>query len=138
MTTTAGSGPPHRPPVSSQELARARTAIADLLSRSQAFRALESETRHRLVRDTTRIAAVLAQSTVALPERDATRSEAVAAERLLTALDFPSFVSDLVAGVFDAIVDASIEQMEAYGRLVADVCASIDDFRDNRFGNSLS
>jgi hypothetical protein len=43
-------------------------------------------------------------------------------------VDFPAFVAGLVQGVFGAIVDASIEQMEAYGELVQAVSKSLDGF----------
>jgi hypothetical protein len=43
-------------------------------------------------------------------------------------VDFPVFVADLIAGVFQAIVDASIEQMEAYADLLDEVTKSLDEF----------
>jgi hypothetical protein len=47
-------------------------------------------------------------------------------------VDFPSFVADLIEGVFRAIVDGSIQQMEAYADLMSDVAKSVDAFaRDN-------
>jgi hypothetical protein len=49
---------------------------------------------------------------------------------LLQAVNFPEFVSGLIKGVFHAIVQSSIEQMEAYGRLVADVAKTLNQFRD--------
>ena len=51
----------------------------------------------------------------------AAREGAAVAGALLRAVDFPTFVSRLIQGVFHAIVESSIEQMEAYGTLVADV-----------------
>jgi hypothetical protein len=53
-----------------------------------------------------------------------------AAGRLLQAVDFPTFVSSLVKGVFNAVVSSSIEQMKAYGELVQSVAMSLNDFRD--------
>lgn len=44
-------------------------------------------------------------------------------------MDFPDFVGDLINGIYDAIVDASIQQMEAYGELAGSVAKTIDDFR---------
>lgn len=49
---------------------------------------------------------------------------------LLNAVNFPNFVSGLIQGVFHSIVQSSIEQMEAYGRLVADVAKTLNQFRD--------
>jgi hypothetical protein len=49
---------------------------------------------------------------------------------LLQKVNFPTFVASLIEGVFHAIVKASIEQMEAYGKLVASVAKSLNQFRD--------
>ncbi len=47
-------------------------------------------------------------------------------------VDFPAFVSGLIKGVFQAIVDSSIQQMHAYGELVANVAKTVDQFaQDN-------
>lgn len=40
-------------------------------------------------------------------------------------VDFPAFVAELIGGVFEATVDASIEQMEAYADLVAAAAADL-------------
>lgn len=47
---------------------------------------------------------------------------------LVKTVDFPEFVSGLIQGVFQAIVDASIQQMEAYGELLAATAKSVDQF----------
>lgn len=49
-------------------------------------------------------------------------------ERTLNAIAFPTFVSDLIQGTFRAIVDASIQQMEAFGNLLANVAKTVDQF----------
>ncbi|HSO39932.1 MAG TPA: hypothetical protein VLT33_45710, partial [Labilithrix sp.] len=46
----------------------------------------------------------------------------------LRALSFPTFVADLIRGTFQAIVNASIQQMEAYGQLLANVSRTVDQF----------
>jgi hypothetical protein len=46
----------------------------------------------------------------------------------LNAIAFPSFVADLIKGTFNAIVDASIKQMEAFGTLLANVAKTVDQF----------
>lgn len=52
--------------------------------------------------------------------------------QLVQAVDFPAFVGGLIQNVFQAIVTSSIEQMRAYGELLANVAKSVDDFaRDN-------
>jgi hypothetical protein len=46
---------------------------------------------------------------------------------LLEAVDFPNFVGTLIKDTFNAIVDSSIQQMEAYGKLVSEVATTIED-----------
>lgn len=54
------------------------------------------------------------------------------AASVLGAVDFTSFVAGLIQGTFQAIVDASIQQVREYARLVADISKSVDEFtRDN-------
>lgn len=51
---------------------------------------------------------------------------------LVKKVDFPKFVGGLIQNVFQAIVDSSIQQMRAYGELLANVAKTVDDFaRDN-------
>jgi hypothetical protein len=47
---------------------------------------------------------------------------------LITAIDFPNFVAALISGVFNAIVDASIMQMDSYSKLVKDVAQTVIRF----------
>lgn len=50
----------------------------------------------------------------------------------LNAINFPDFVAQLIQGTFQAIVDASIQQMEAYAELVKNVALTVDQFmQDN-------
>lgn len=44
------------------------------------------------------------------------------------AVDFPKFVGGLIQNVFQAIVDASIQQMEAYAELLKAVAQTVDQF----------
>ncbi|GAB2603468.1 hypothetical protein [Kribbella endophytica] len=54
------------------------------------------------------------------------------ARATLNAIDFPSFVAALIKGTFQAIVDATIQQMEAYATLLQEVAKTVDDYmRDN-------
>jgi hypothetical protein len=46
----------------------------------------------------------------------------------LNAIAFPTFVADLIKGTFQAIVNASIQQMEAYGNLLSNVAKTVDQF----------
>lgn len=106
------------------EIASACTArdLGPLLERITAFEREVRATPTRLL-SASRVFNLLpqpAQETIA-------RDTSVAAD-LIAAVDFPNFVASLIAGVFDAIVTTSIEQMEAYAQLVAAVAASVHDF----------
>ena len=90
-----------------------RRRVRQLLESTPAFRALPPDQRKQIAHDTVRAATYMADP------RGLVSQEVV---------DFPSFVAALVHGVFDAIVDASIQQMEAYAALMRDVSASVDDF----------
>jgi hypothetical protein len=51
---------------------------------------------------------------------------------LVKKVDFPKFVGGLIQNVFQAIVDSSIQQMRAYGELIANVAKTVDEFaQDN-------
>lgn len=52
------------------------------------------------------------------------------AGNLADELDFPAFVASLVHGTFDAIVDTSIRQMEAFADLVSAVAKPLDQFTE--------
>lgn len=84
-----------------------RGTVSGLLSASEAFAQLPSSAQEQIARDTSRVADFLA------------------------GVDFPQFVASLLDGTFDAIVSSSIEQMEAYGKLVAAVTAALDEFADD-------
>jgi hypothetical protein len=53
------------------------------------------------------------------------------ARATLNAIDFPSFVASLIQGTFKAIVDASIQQMEAYAELLKNVAKTVDQFMND-------
>ena len=66
------------------------------------------------------------------PRQAATETLAARAGALSDEIDFPAFVSGLVHGTFDAMVNASIRQMETYADLVSTVAKGTEDFtRDN-------
>ena len=54
----------------------------------------------------------------------------------LDAIAFPTFVAELIRGTFDAITQASIKQMEAYGRLLGNVGRSVDDFMNQNISDN--
>jgi hypothetical protein len=67
----------------------------------------------------------------------AAREGAQVAGVLLKQVNFPTFVASLIEGVFHAIVHSSIEQMEAYGKLVASVAQTLNQFRDENVSDHL-
>ena len=89
-----------------------RDAVKELLDRSPAFRSLPPKRQRELASNTVAVASAM--------------TEAEGAE--VSEVDFPAFVRDLVHGVFEAIVDASTQQMEAYAEMVAGVARSVDRF----------
>ena len=56
-------------------------------------------------------------------------------KNLVETVDFPQFVSGLIHGVFQAIVDASIQQMEAFGDLLAATAKSVDEFANDHIAD---
>ncbi len=66
----------------------------------------------------------------------AAREGAEVAGVLLQKVNFPTFVASLIEGVFHAIVHSSIEQMEAYGKLVASVAKTLNQFRDENVSDN--
>jgi hypothetical protein len=56
----------------------------------------------------------------------------------LAAIDFPQFVASLIQGTFKAIVDASIQQMEAYAALLKNVAATVDRFMDDNVTEGMA
>jgi hypothetical protein len=95
-----------------------RPRVKALLTRSPAFNSLPADQRRQIAEDMAKIANYLASD----PSRGA--------DKLVVDVEFPDFVSDLLSGVFDAIVDGSIRQMKAYAKLVAGVAKSVDEFAD--------
>jgi hypothetical protein len=47
---------------------------------------------------------------------------------LVEKLDFPTFAGGLSQGVFQAIIESSIQQMRVFGELIADVAETVDQF----------
>jgi hypothetical protein len=92
-----------------EEAAEIRRQVQQVLSRAPAYAELDAKRRRSLADGLARSIQVVTDGRVA-------------------AVDFPGFVADLIAGTFEAIVDASIKQMEAYADLVKNVAASADEF----------
>src|SRR4051812_19867189 len=75
-------------------------------------------------------AAPVAATPAATPKPPATEALAARAGALVNEIDFPGFVAGLVHGTFDAVVDASIRQMESYSSLVSAVAKTVDQFTE--------
>jgi hypothetical protein len=56
----------------------------------------------------------------------------------LNAIDFPSFVGSLIHGTFQAIVDASIQQMQAYAELLKSVSTTVDRFMEDNISDGAA
>lgn len=86
---------------------------------SSGFAALTATRRHLLANDLATLVAHVGQT-------------AGVATNTVQSVDFPKFVSDLLNGVFDSMAASSVEQMEAYTKLVAEVAKSAESFaQDN-------
>jgi hypothetical protein len=57
-------------------------------------------------------------------------------QQTLNAIAFPTFVADLIKGTFQAIVNASIQQMEAYGALLSNVAKTVDQFMTDNISDN--
>lgn len=66
----------------------------------------------------------------------AVRDGTAAFRDLVGAVDFPKFVASLVQGVFRAIVEASIQQMQAFSDLLAATSKSVDQFASDNITDS--
>ncbi|MGE0853679.1 MAG: hypothetical protein AB7O44_29385 [Hyphomicrobiaceae bacterium] len=53
---------------------------------------------------------------------------------LVQKVDFPKFVGGLIKNVFQAIVESSMDQMRAYGELIANVAKTVDQFMADNIG----
>lgn len=100
-----------------------------LLHSSPAYRALDEAARRKLATDTVAVTTFLSPQP-SPPRAGKSRASSVPGmRRPLTRPELlPEFVSALVTGTFEAVVDASVEQMEAYAALMADVAGSVEQF----------
>jgi len=150
---------PASPPVSAEALDVTRQEVRKLLESSDAFAQLSPDKREQLAKGMVQIASYLAEPDGVrlkpaqqspqvralagnVSARGSNTSEdgkftaqgaregAAVAGALLQQVNFPEFCAGLINGVFHSIVQSSIEQMEAYAKLVADVSKSLNDFRD--------
>ena len=101
-----------------------RQQVKTLLTSSPAFQSLRADKRKQISDDMTKIANYLVA--------DASSST----DKLVADVNFPDFVSNLLNGVFDSIIDSSIKQMEAYAKLVAGVAKSLDEFANENVSDN--
>lgn len=67
------------------------------------------------------------------PQRAAT-----ATREFLGAVAFPEFTASLIQGTFQAIVDSSIQQMEAYSNLLAQTAKTVDAFMQDNISDDMA
>jgi hypothetical protein len=112
--------------LSKEHHALVHDAVAKHLGRSPGFRALAAPEQASIAKNTVAIV----EEMVAPGAGDAPEGQLA----VLAAVDFPTFVADLVGGTFHAVVNASIEQMRAYAELVKSASKSVDSFADKAGG----
>ena len=138
-----------------------RVAVRDVLERTPGYRALPPPQRQSLAqamvkvstlaaeliaeegqaegeierRDTARPAVPLATAQSAQPDfgESANRIAGIT-KNVLNAVSFPRFVTDLINGVFKAMLDANAQQMNQYVQLLNAVSASAEGFERTQFG----
>ena len=137
-----------------------RRTVRGLLESSPSFRVLPPDKRKQIAHDTVRAATYmvdpggLVSREFRTPLLSATRGSpsgeltakpgqslhggTTALDALSNDVDFPAFVAALIHGVFNAIVDASIQQMEAYAALISDLAASVDDFESDAISDETA
>jgi hypothetical protein len=106
------------------------------LAASAGYRALSSAKKEMIRRDMVTVIMALAAKG-AVPRgrsfdigelRDALHAADGSGVTSIDAVNFPGFIDGLIRGVFDAIVDASIQQMDAYVDHLHELAASVDRF----------
>jgi len=145
-----------------QVLPVVRTAVRDLLSSSQAFHSLAPEERKAAAQAMVKVcqtavslmrqeakadleaksgttparARGIATAQSARQEFGGVSASKVAGttQAILNAVSFPRFVTDLINGVFRAMVDSNRQQMASYVDLIKNVAASVDGFAEMSLG----
>lgn len=130
-----------------------RGAVRDLLSSCQEFHNLAPEDRKAAARAMVKVC----QTAISLAQEEADAHAATMSARprvlamaqefgaaaskvagttqaILNAVSFPRFVTDLINGVFKALVDSNHQQMASYVELIQNVAASLDGFAETNLG----
>lgn len=137
-----------------------RPAVRDLLLSVPAFKELSPEEQEKIASGMVKIATYMSNPSGALTPLSSAQADAVETTKrrlakalgqvgqdfeagaveqgvqqfgaLVQKVDFPAFVGGLIKNVFQAIVQSSIDQMRAYGELIANVAKTVDQFaQDN-------
>jgi hypothetical protein len=121
-----------------EEIARNTALVADYLARPEGLNVRRSAPQARALDtfdDTSGREATWQEKQAAVDavgggkfSADAAREGAAVAGLLLNEVQFPTFVSGLISGVFQSITHSSIEQMEAYQKMIAAVATSLSQF----------
>ena len=152
--TTMLSAPPHD--VDPATLHNVRLEVRHILENTPAYWELPHQTRQEMAKAMVRVGSYLvdgerpgstpgARALADVPDPnfdpgrarddfgdDAAKSGTQDFASEVKAVNFPQFVADLIHGTFDAIVTASIKQMDAYSELLKNVTKSLDEYmRDN-------
>jgi hypothetical protein len=145
-------------PETNQSLPVVRGTVRDLLTSSHAFHNLSPKDRKEAAQAMVKVC----QAAVSLMREEAQadleaksgtasgRHRAIAAaqefnpvaaskvagttQAILNAVSFPRFVTDLINGVFKALVDSNHQQMASYVDLIKNVAASLDGFSETSLG----
>lgn len=95
-----------------------------LLRTAPAFQALDEVARERVIADLLTVAELLTPR--ARPPRPGKGTRAALERRQVTRPELlPAFVQGLISGTFEAVVDASVQQMDAYAALLAEAARSV-------------
>lgn len=78
------------------------------------------------------------QNNAPAPAAKPQQNLAGATREMLGAIAFPEFAASLIQGTFQAIVDSSIQQMEAYSRLLAETAKTVDQFMDDNISDDMA
>ena len=114
---------PVDPQLRRQAIELARKRLEKLLGDSEWFRQADGKERERLRRRIDRLIDATAGPLDLRHEPDA--------------VEFPEFVARLVSGVFEAVVDSSLQQMEAYLDLLEDVTKGLESVGDSAVRRQL-
>ena len=158
MATTLPEPTQHDRPVNPEALQEVRKHVFTILSNTPAYWELPEHARRDVANKMVRVGTYLVDGeggrasrpaqALAAPPPDVRFDPGTTASSDLTdtaarsgttdlasevkSVNFPQFVADLIHGTFDAIVTASIKQMDAYSELLKNVTKSLDEYmRDN-------